>query len=241
MISNKSKTLTIVCWLTIFSIAMAFLENAIVIYLRELYYPGGFDFPLAPMEPDIVLTEIIREAATMIILICVGIIAGRNFSEKFAYFIYCFAIWDIFYYVFLKLLLNWPDSFMTWDILFLIPITWVGPVITPIILSLTMILLAILVVFFNEKTGNVRISQIEWLILIFGSLVVILSFIWDYSKFILQHYSIIEIFSASSREGLFDLTFQYIPRSFNWWLYGLGELIILFGIGVFYFRNKNKK
>jgi len=241
MISNKSKILTIVCWLTIFSIAMAFLENAIVIYLRELYYPGGFDFPLAPMEPDIALTEIIREAATMIILICVGIIAGRNFSEKFAYFIYCFAIWDIFYYVFLKLLLNWPDSFMTWDLLFLIPVTWAGPVITPIILSLTMILLAVLVVFFNEKTGNVRISQIEWLILIFGSLVVILSFTWDYSKFILQHYSIIEIFSASSREGLFDLAFQYIPRSFNWWLYGLGELIILFGIGVFYFRNKNKK
>src|SRR6201998_1661345 len=109
-------------WLTAFSIAMGFLETAVVIYLRKLYYPHGFQFPLVPIDNDIAMVEFLREAATIIMLLGIGIIAGKNTSQKFGIFIYCFAVWDIFYYVFLKLLLGWPESLFTWDILFIIPV-----------------------------------------------------------------------------------------------------------------------
>src|SRR5579859_4688314 len=133
-------------WLTLFSIAMGFLETAVVVYLRKIYYPHGFQFPLTPVDPDIGLVEFLREAATIIMLVGIGIIAGKNTSQKFAIFLYCFAVWDIFYYVFLKLLLGWPESLFTWDILFLIPVPWVGPVLAPSIVALTMIAFALVTI-----------------------------------------------------------------------------------------------
>ncbi|MBK6833902.1 MAG: hypothetical protein IPG89_06345 [Bacteroidetes bacterium] len=64
-------------------------------------------------------------------LVGAGIIAGKTRLTRFAYFIIAFAIWDIFYYVFLYVLLQWPESLFTWDILFLVPVPWTGPVIAP--------------------------------------------------------------------------------------------------------------
>src|SRR3954464_1183341 len=130
-------------WVTIYSIAMGFLETAVVIYLRKLYYPHGFSFPLAPVHNDIAVVELWRELATLFMLISIGILTGRNKAEKFAYFLYSFAVWDICYYVFLWVFINWPGSLMTWDILFLLPVPWVGPVITPCIIAVTMIFFAL--------------------------------------------------------------------------------------------------
>jgi len=138
--------------LTIFAIAMGFLESAVVIYLREIYYPEGFAFPLNIIHGKIAVTEILREAATIVMLVSVSILAARRWIIRFAWFIYLFAIWDIFYYVFLRVLLGWPESLLTWDILFLIPTTWVGPVLAPVINSLTMILLAILLIVADRRT-----------------------------------------------------------------------------------------
>ena len=214
---------------------MAFLESSVVVYLRALYYPDGFNFPLKAIDANIALTEIIREAATLIMLVGAGIIAGKNFLQRFAYFIYVFAIWDIFYYIFLKLLLNWPDSFLTWDILFLIPVTWVGPVIAPIILSVLMILFSLLILHFNEQIVNVRIKAIEWLFLTTGSIVAIVSFTIDYCSFILKNYSISEIWSLPSKK-LFDLSLQYFPESFNWLIFTISIILILSGILLFFFR-----
>src|ERR1044072_1504154 len=90
-------------WLTIFSIAMGYLETAVVVYLRKLYYPGGFNFPLVPVTLDIAKTEFWREAATLIMLVGIGVLAGKNKTQRFAYFLLSFAVWDIFYYVFLKM------------------------------------------------------------------------------------------------------------------------------------------
>ena len=226
-----------IIWLSLFSISMAFMESAVVIYLRALYYPEGFDFPLAPIEPTIAITELIREAATIIMLIGIGVTTGKNATQRFAYFIYCFAIWDIFYYVFLKVILGWPVSFLTWDILFLIPVTWVGPVIAPIIISLTMILLAFLLVHFNKKNEALKLNRMEWWLLIGGSLTVITSFVWDYCDFILTHHSFSEIWSIQS-DTLFELAQNYIPRKFNWIIFWLGEIILLLGVGFFYRRSK---
>ncbi|HEY4798398.1 MAG TPA: hypothetical protein VII99_04895, partial [Bacteroidia bacterium] len=149
-------------WISLFSIAMGFLESAVVVYLRAIYYPRGFDFPLTNMNSLIAFTELGREAATIIMLAGIGIITGKNPTQRFAWFLYCFAIWDIFYYIFLKVLLNWPDSLFTWDILFLIPFPWVGPVICPCIISISMIALALLLIYFNEKNHLLKVNSREW-------------------------------------------------------------------------------
>lgn len=226
---------------SLFSVAMGFLESAVVVYLREIYYPAGFNFPLAPIDHHIALTEILREAATLIMLLTLGILAGKNAASRFAWFIYSFAIWDIFYYVFLKLLLNWPESFMTDDILFLIPVTWVGPVITPVIVSLTMILQALIILYFEEKAIPSKITSREWLIFAIGSLVLITAFTWDYSAYILEHYSLKEIWSVPDKNAFYSTAGAYVPRQFNWFLFVLGEGVILAGIAAYYRRLCRKK
>ena len=228
-------------WLTVFSIAMGYLESAVVVYLRAIMYPDGFGFPLTSFDSHLATTEIIREAATIIMLLGAGIVAGKTFSERFAWFIYCFAIWDIFYYVFLKVLISWPESFMTWDILFLIPATWVGPVITPVIVSLTMIILAMVIIFYGSRK-NIHVSLIEWISFIVGAHILILAFIWDYSRFILDRYSLGEIWRMPDTRPLRQLGLQYIPHTFNWLLFWIGEIIIIAGIVMLFIRiRKNIK
>ena len=224
-------------WLTVFAIAMAYMESAVVVYLREIFYPEGFRFPLHPVTGPIAVTEVIREAATIIMLISLGYIAGKNFHSRFAWFIYAFAIWDIFYYVFLKLLLNWPSSFLSWDILFLIPVMWVGPVLCPVILSLTMILFAMLILQFENKGIKTKIRLMEWLLFIGGSLVVIISFTLDYAVFILHQFTLYEIWAMAGSDRFYKLAMQYLPVHFNWWIFLVGEGIILTGIACFNKRN----
>jgi hypothetical protein len=77
---------------------MGMVESAVVIYLRELYYPGGFKFPVQPTSTTVAITEVIREIATMIMLLAIGMLAGKSKTGRFAWFIYSFAIWDISYY-----------------------------------------------------------------------------------------------------------------------------------------------
>jgi hypothetical protein len=227
------RTLT---WVTIFAIAMGFLETAVVIYMRALLYPKGFAFPLEPIPASLALTEILREAATLIMLIGIGVLAGKSAISRFAWFLYSFAIWDLFYYVFLKALINWPESLLTWDVLFLIPTTWVGPVVAPVIVSLTMILLSVLIVHFDTTKGKANLKAFEWILLIAGSLSLIVSFTRDYSAFILEHYKFKDLWSVPSSE-MMQVAMQYVPRSFNWWWFWFSELILLAGI-VRYWRRK---
>jgi hypothetical protein len=67
-------------------------------------------------------TEVIREAATMVMLASVGLAVAWNFNTWVAAFVIAFGVWDICYYVFLKLLFDWPRSLLEWDLLFLIPL-----------------------------------------------------------------------------------------------------------------------
>ena len=227
-------------YLTLFSIAMAFLESAVVVYLRIIYYPEGFDFPLAPIDASVAVTEILRELATMIMLLTVSIIAGKNFRQRFAYFIFCFGVWDIFYYVFLYLLLGWPESLLIWDILFLIPVTWTGPVIAPVIVSLTMIGMALTILIFEWKYKYFRISPRVWVLWIAGAFIIFISLIYDYSVFALQEYSFRELWNLAG-EGLFEITHNYIPVKFNWVLFGAGELLLISGIVLLFKKSKVSK
>jgi hypothetical protein len=234
----KKSTLQALFWLTVFSIAMGYMETAVVVYLREMYYPGGFGFPLKPVGYSIAVTEIIREAATIIMLAGAGVMTGRTLTEKFGNFVYSFAVWDIFYYVFLKLLLHWPDSLLTWDLLFLIPVPWVGPVICPVINSLSMILLAFVIAYFTDTGGQVKLTVKEWTLLVTGSVIVIVSYTLDYSSYILSHFSIAELLDELNRDVILSYASEYIPKHFDWWIYIAGELLILSGIGMFAARNK---
>ncbi|HET6225568.1 MAG TPA: hypothetical protein VFF27_04760 [Bacteroidia bacterium] len=220
MILTKKITL-----LAIFSIAMGFMETVIVVYLRKLYYPNGFNFPLVAMDLDILKAEFLREAATVVMLLAIGILTGKNAAQKFAYFIFSFAVWDIFYYVFLKILLNWPESLFTWDILFLIPLPWVGPVLAPCIISFTMIILALGIVYLQEKGCDMRMKAVDWLSLIAGSLVIIFSFLEDVSKYVI-----------APDKGLMSAA---VPSSYNWPLFILGEAIIVLAIAIYFKRNKS--
>jgi hypothetical protein len=225
-------------WVTLFAIAMGLLESAVVIYMRELLYPGGFSFPLSPIPERLAVTELLRELATLVMLVGVGVVAGRNFPERFAWFIFSFGVWDIFYYVFLKLLIGWPTSMLTWDLLFLIPVTWTGPVVTPVVCSMLMITLALGILRRTGKNPTFRISPLSWVILIAGAMVVFLSFITDYTRFILHSFTLRELWSLPSKQALFDLSVQYIPFSFPWMIFAAGSAVIIAaGIRIF---NENR-
>jgi hypothetical protein len=214
-----------IIWLILFSIAMGYLESAVVVYLREIYYPGGFSFPLVPVNEKDIIVELGREAATIIMLLGIGILSGNTKAQRFAFFLMAFGIWDIFYYVFLKLLLGWPAGLMDWDILFLIPLPWVGPVWAPCLLSLTMIFLAAVILKTEQRHKVLAFYFHTWIWWLAGSLIVIFSFCID----TLGHLADFKPGSPS----------VYVPLHYDWWLFILGELILLLGIFRLYrFRER---
>ena len=142
--------------LALFAIAFAYNEAVVVVYLRAIFYPmNGFIFPITnflemPGAERYVLNEIGREVATVVLMLTASVLMAGNWRQRLGYFLIIFAIWDIFFYLWLKLLINWPTSILDWDILFLIPITWASPVLAPVITSLTMLLTASLLL--SSKT-----------------------------------------------------------------------------------------
>lgn len=129
-------------WLVVvsFAVAMAWLESATVYYLRTLvdriepYQPN----PL-PIQGTLGQVELVREAATLVMLLTVGILAGRTWRARWGYSAVAFGVWDIFYYVFLRVMCGWPRSILDWDVLFLIPLPWWGPVLAPVSIAVLMI------------------------------------------------------------------------------------------------------
>jgi hypothetical protein len=235
------KSGTILFWVALFAIAMGLLESAVVIYIREIYYPDGFSFPLKVIDNHILTTEFMREAATLIMLISIAIVAGRSWTERFGLFLYSFGWWDIFYYIFLKLLIDWPESLFTWDILFMIPTTWVGPVLAPVINSLTMIFLGGISCFFQDKLKSIRIKAMEWILLIIGSFVLLITYMQDYSRYMFIKYSFSDLFFTFPDQNMMDYATQYIPRHFNWWLFVIGQLLITSAVFLYYLRLRKRK
>ena len=234
---NHKVTYPQIIALTVFGIAMGFLEAAVVVYLRDLYYPEGFSFPLKPMDHANLSLEYFREISTIVMLVSVSFLAGKKFSLRLSFFLYGFGMWDIFYYVFLRILIGWPESLMTWDVLFLLPVTWTGPVLTPLIVTMMMILLAFLVLWSGYRKGQeaVRIPGWSWVLLTAGSLILITAFSWDYSGFVLEKMSFSDIWTLPQSQ-VHAMVHEYVPRKFNWILFSLGSLVILGGIGLYWNR-----
>lgn len=234
-------------WLGIFGVAMGFFEAIVVVYLRQIYYPGGFCFPLEFITPGMISMEWLRESATIVMLVSIAAIAGspasadssgtgspaqrgRNRLQQFAWFLYSFAVWDIFYYVALKILLDWPPSLLTWDVLFLIPVIWVGPVLAPVICSLTMILLAGCIIFLQEKGCEVKIGLPGWILILSGAFIIFCTFIWDYSAIIIRGGFLFDFLTLADNEQFAAVISQYSPTHYRWGLFALGKVLILCAI-----------
>lgn len=212
--------------LVLFGVAFAYVEAAVVVYLRVHYdpirhdaypeYPDGDLFPMlrlehleraGPQYEHMLWTELGRELATMLMLAAVGLAVARSFREWLAAFMIAFGVWDIFFYVFLKLLIDWPDSLLTWDILFLLPVPWVGPVISPVLVAVSMIAAGVAILRREARGRPVRFSRFHWAMILGGALIIITAFCWDCQN--------------TSAGGW--------PRPFNWPLFIAGEAVGLAG------------
>ena len=176
---NKNRFIAKIIWVAVFGIAMAFVESAIVVYLRAIFYPEGFAFPLNAIADYKILVEVLRETATIFMLLSVAYLAGEKFWERFAYFILSFGIWDIFYYVWLKALLDWPSSIFDWDILFLIPLPWIGPVIAPVSIAVMMVVFSVLIAHSFRRGHDFRPSMLSYILALTGAALVLYSFMYD--------------------------------------------------------------
>ena len=201
-----------VCNATAFAITMAYLESTIVVYLRRLYYTDrdGFDFPLVIVDVPTLLLELGREACTIVMLATFGIAAGRTKVGKFAFFLFLFGVWDIFYYVWLKVFLDWPASLLTWDVLFLIPVPWVGPVLAPLSVACTMIGMALVMLQVENRGAVKAASKLVWFAQVLACLIIITSFTID----------VIPRLDASGARLA-----QWVPTTYRWWMLLLGLAI----------------
>ena len=167
-------------WLAVYAVAMAYVESAVVVYLRAIYYPEGFSFPLVLIEPRVGAIEVGREAATLVMLLGVTAVMSTDRWEWFLAFCLSFGIWDIFYYVWLWVLLGWPPSLLTWDLLFLIPVPWIGPVLAPVIVSVGLVVGSLLLLRLKRHGVQLGLPPTLWGLAGTGGVLVLLSFTLDF-------------------------------------------------------------
>jgi hypothetical protein len=170
--SEKQKLLVV----TIYAIAMAWVESAVVVYLRTMidrivpYQPN----PL-PIFAGLGEIELGREAATLVMLLTIGWLAGRTWYSRLSYAAIAFGVWDIFYYILLVPMSGWPSSLLDWDILFLLPLPWWGPVIAPVSISILLIVGGIFVTQFGEPHAN----RLSWVLCVLGCFIALYTFMAD--------------------------------------------------------------
>lgn len=178
----KSETNPRYLWLVVvlFAIAFAWVESAVVFYLRthvdrlEPYQAN----PL-PLIGELGPVELARELATMIMLLSIGLLAGKTWRTRWAYAALAFGVWDIFYYIFLKVMCGWPRSLFDWDILFLLPLPWWGPVLAPLLIAVLMILWGTLVTQFERMHPPTLSNGRVWTATFLGMFLALYVFMTD--------------------------------------------------------------
>jgi hypothetical protein len=163
-------------WVTVFAIAMALLEAAVVVYLRGLL---NITDQLVVSLGTYERIEIWREAATLVMLACAGWLAGRGWQDRAAYAMFTFGMWDIWYYVWLKLMIDWPVTLLDWDILFLIPLRWWGPVLAPVLIAALLCVTSLLAVVRLERGEQLAFTPIRSALALLGGLLALYAFMAD--------------------------------------------------------------
>ena len=194
-------------WLVVatYAAAMAWVESAVVYYLRthidriEPFQPN----PL-PLIGGLGPVEFAREAATMVMLLTVGLLAGRTWRARLGYLLVAFGVWDIFYYVFLKLMCGWPHGLLDWDILFLLPLPWWGPVLAPVLIALLMIAWGTLVTQFERHPPRALSEVRVWIPNFIGGGLALYVFMAD---------------AIRVSGGGVDALRNLLPTQFNWPLF----------------------
>jgi hypothetical protein len=164
-----------------FGIAIGYIESAVVVYLRAIFYAKGFNFPLEVFDVTttgrrLLFTEVGREVATLVLMLTAARLFGRTRWERLAWFLVIFAVWDVFYYVWLKVLLDWPASLTTWDILFLIPAIWAAPVLYPVLVSLAMFAFATAILYRAAQGRPPAATWYDGLGWLAGILIIVVAF-----------------------------------------------------------------
>ncbi len=205
--------------LLLFGLAFGYVEAAVVVYLRGFYEPlhqriypevSATDlFPILRLDHletagsaylHRLQIELVREAATLLMLAAVALAVARNLRQWLASFMIAFGVWDIFFYAFLRVLIGWPASLFDWDLLFLLPVPWVGPVVAPVLVALSMIAAGVILLRREAAGRPVRMGWGDWLAAIVAACIIIVAFCWDY-----RH-----ILAGGA------------PESFNWPLFIIG-------------------
>jgi len=137
----------------VFAASFGFVEATVVAYLRAATgLLPGYQGTLADVArragefyqqsqaltqfPQSLLTlEVLREAATILVLLSVALLVSPNSRARAAMFLWTFAIWDMVYYAGLWATVRWPMSLKDSDILFLIPKPWFSQVWYPLLVS----------------------------------------------------------------------------------------------------------
>ncbi len=216
MSNEASKNVLKIILLSLFAVAMGYFEAAVVVYLRDLLYPDGFSFPLRDMPVKIIVVELFRELSTMVMLVAVAALSGRRFWERFGFFIFIFGVWDIFYYIWLKVIINWPPNLLEWDILFLIPAPWIAPVIAPMSISILMIFIGLSIINLFCKGRDFKPILVTWALAILATASILFSFMRD-------------------RDAMFN---KQTPEPY---LYGLLVLGLIFYIIAYFLSYKKAK
>lgn len=211
-----NKTVIKILWVSVFSIAMAYLEAAVVVYLRRVYGISDLILQVPPFDAQIAAIELGRELATLVMLLSIGWIAGETFQSRVGFAFITFGLWDIFYYLWLRVFIGWPQSILEPDLLFLIPLPWWGPVLAPVLIALLMVIGGIFAVIKVEKNGPLHIDAWSWVCLIAGVLILLYTFMAD---------ALIALpADASTLSGL-------KPSQFNWPVYFLGFSLNVIALG----------
>ena len=164
--------------------AMAYLEAAVVVY-RQLALGGqvGVLFPLPASETgNLLAIEVGREVATLVMIAAVGLLVGRTWLERLAWSAVVFGAWDIGYYAWLHVFSGWPPTLDTTDLLFLVPIPWVGPVWSPVAVSAALVGVGLAGAWASRSGRRLTVARRHWVAALGGGLLVVLSYTLDAAR-----------------------------------------------------------
>lgn len=165
-------------FLVLFGVALGFFEASVVVYLRQIYYPGAPLFPMQEIPLPILKVEVLREFLSIVLIWGAAVLAGKTRALRVAAFFIIFGVWDIFYYIFLRWILDWPGTLTEWDILFLIPAPWLSPVLAPILCSATLILFGLEMYRLWQKGYPMPVTRADFLAAGAASTLILASFFW---------------------------------------------------------------